>query len=52
MKEMELKNYTAKSEKDLLIELMVNNCVIEEPIEALMLNHAEEVSHLDLLPND
>ena len=52
MKEMELKNYTAKKEKDLLIELMLNNCIIEEPIETLMINHAEEVNNLDLLPND
>lgn len=39
---MELKNYIAKKENDLLIELMVNNCIIEEPIESLMFDRAEE----------
>ena len=41
---MELKNFIAKKENDLLIELMVNNCTIEEPIEALMIDRVEETT--------
>ena len=53
MRMMELKNYIAKKENDLLIELIINNCIIEEPIESLMLNKAEEqvICTKDLVQN-
>lgn len=38
MNKMELKNFIANNEKDMLIELMTNQCVEEFPIEAVKHN--------------
>ena len=38
MNKMELKNFVAKNEKDMLVELMTNQCVEEFPIEAVTHN--------------
>lgn len=40
MKTMELKNFVAKNEVDMLVELMTNQCVEEFPIEAVTHNRA------------
>ena len=38
MNKMELKNFIAKNEKDMLVELMTNQCVEEFPIETVKHN--------------
>lgn len=51
MKEMELKNFVAKNEQDMLLELMLNTVVEVTPIEELIYNKAKEVDNLDLYNN-
>lgn len=46
MKEMELSNFTAKTNEQKDIELMLNNCVIIYRDEELMLNTAEEITDI------
>ena len=38
MNKMELKNFVAKNEVDMLVELMTNQCVEDFPIEAVVNN--------------
>lgn len=49
MKEMELSNFVAKTDKEKDIELMLNNCVIVYRDEELMLNTAEEITDIPLM---
>lgn len=51
MKEMELKNFVAKNEQDMLLELMLNTVVEVTPIEELIYNKAKEIDNLDLYNN-
>ena len=46
---MELKNFIAKNEKDMLIELMTNQCVEEFPIEALKYNNVIVNEQFDIV---
>ena len=51
MKEMELKNFVAKNEQDMLLELILNSVVEVTPIEELIYNKAKEIDNLDLYNN-
>lgn len=48
---MELKNFVAKNEQDMLLELMLNTVVEVTPIEELIYNKAKEIDNLDLYNN-
>lgn len=49
MNMMELKNYIAKNEEDMGIELMVNQCEIEMFNEELMYNNVVEDNPIDIV---
>ena len=49
MNKMELKNFIAKNEKDMLIELMTNQCVEEFPIEAVKYNSVTVNEQFDIV---
>lgn len=51
MKEMELKNFVAKNENDILLELMLNTVIEITPIEEITCNKAKEIDNLDLYNN-